>query len=479
MQKTSTIKVVLMGLVALGIAFGVGLWIGQTRERLREFDERSRTNTARFEHRPEKMPGVESVSGDSAHLRLNPKVIESLKVRVAAVRRAPLTEPLVLTGSLFLDSSHLAVVHTRFPGEIVEVGQVPETDAHGNLVMTQGVPSMRQLRAGDHVTKGQLIAVVWSKEIGETKSDLVEALSRKAATKATVERLEGLEKGSVSGQVVREAQQKYQSDVIAVERAERTLRSWRETDEEIKEVYAESARIVSGVTYADSKVRQTWANVEIRAPLSGTVMERNGTVGEIIAIGTDLFTIADLSRMGVLANIYEEDIHKVANLLPEQRSWRVRLKAEPESMPIEGRFEVIGHVVDPSVHTAAVVGWIENPGHRLRTGQFITATVDIPGPTDAVVIPNSAVIDEGTKATVLISADASMRDVRARNVNVIRRGRDFALIQRTPTNRPDTSAFEALLEGELVVTSGNLELYGFLQDRPAELGSRASAEVRH
>ena len=455
--------------VIFAITFGAGMWLGQTREKLSAFDAKISPSHTSHEHRSEKFDGVEAIAGSTGQLRLSPRVIDTLKVQVAAARRAPLTEPLVMTGSLFLDSSHLAVVHTRFPGEIVEVGQVPETDAYGNQIVVDGKPRMRQIRAGDEVQKGQLIAVVWSKEIGETKSDLVEALSRRKASKATVERLEGLEKGSVSGQVVREAQQKHQSDVIAVERADRTLRSWRETDDEIAEVYAESDRICLGISEPDSKVRQTWANVEIRAPLSGTVLERNGTVGEIVATGVDLFTIADISRMGVLANIYEEDIHKLTELPPEKRTWEVRLKAEPESPPILGRFEVIGHVIDPSQHTAAVVGWIQNPGNRLRTGQFITATIELPGPTDAVIIPNSAIIDEGHIATVFVASDASKHEVKARHVAVIRRGRDFALIQSKPSAKV---APDSLQEGEFVVTSGNLELFGYLQDLPTAVGAR-------
>ena len=447
----------------IGAAFGGGYWFGTSSERLKAFDEReSRPKTAHVESHG--LNGVESVPGQPGQLRLSADVIDSLKIRVGAARQAPATEPLLLAGSLFLDSSHLAVVHTRFSGEIVEVGQVPTTDANG--AEAGGSPLMRQLRAGDFVNKGQLIAVIWSKEIGEKKSDLIDAVSRRSASKATLERLEGLEKGSVSGQVVRDARQKYESDVIAVERTERTLRSWRETDDEIAEVYAEAARISRGESPANSNIRTTWANVEIRSPLDGTVLERNVSLGEIVETGIDMFKIADLSRMGVLANVYEEDILKLTSLRPEQRTWKVRLKAEPESDPIDGRIEVIGHVIDPSQHTAAVVGWIDNHGQHLRTGQFITATIELPGPSDAVVVPNSAVIDEGSTATVFVASDASLREVRARRVAVIRRGRDLALIQCSPAQNDSPRAAEPLLKGELVVTSGNLELFGVLQDRP-------------
>ncbi|MBS0204379.1 MAG: efflux RND transporter periplasmic adaptor subunit [Planctomycetes bacterium] len=450
----------ILGLVCLLLAAGFGgYWFGATSERLHKFDE----NEVRHPH-PEsndhQLTGVVVDNKQAGHLTLSPEVIKSLNVQVAAARRAPQTEPLVLAGSLFLDSSHLAVVHTRFTGEVVRVGEVPDSHPANN----SGSDAVRQVRAGDAVKKNDILAVIWSKEIGEKKSDLVESLSRRNSSKATLERLEGLEKGSVSGQVVRDARRQYESDLIAVERAERTLRSWKETEAEIAEVYAEAERIVRGESPKDSRVRETWANVEIRAPLDGVVLERNISLGEIVETGFDMFKIADVSRMGVLANVYEEDISKLTSLPEEQRKWKVRLKAEPESEAISGVFEVIGHVIDPGQHTAAVVGWITNPNQRFRTGQFITATIELPGPSDAILIPNAAVIDQGASATVFVATDSASQDVTARQVSVLRRGRDFALIRQSPV--PNESPFDSLREGELVITSGNLELFGVLQDNP-------------
>lgn len=452
----------IIGLVCLAIVatFGGGYWLGTTSEKLRKFDE----HEAQHPH-PEpnhQLTGVQVDDKQVGHLKLSPDVIKSLNVQVAAARRAPQTEPLVLAGSLFLDSSHLAVVHTRFTGEVVRVGEVPDTNPGEDA--GPGV-KMRQVRAGDSVKKNDIIAVIWSKEIGEKKSDLVESLSRRSASKATLERLESLEKGSVSGQVVRDARRQLESDLIAVERAERTLRSWKETDAEIAEVYAEAERISRGENPKDTVVRETWANVEIRAPLDGMILERNISIGEIVETGFDMFKIADVSRMGVLANVYEEDIPKLTGIPSDQRLWKVRLKAEPESEPICGVFEVIGHVIDPGQHTAAVVGWIKNPGQRFRTGQFITATIELPGPKDIVVIPNSAVIDQGVSATIFVVKNASCKEVEARHVDVLRRGRDFALIRKNPPK--SGPKLDSLTEGELVITSGNLELFGVLQDQPA------------
>ncbi|MDB5387409.1 MAG: family efflux transporter subunit [Planctomycetaceae bacterium] len=418
------------------------------------------------------LTGAEVIPGDIPKLRLSSEAFDALGIELAAVKRATANDSLALTGSLLIDSNRLAYVHSRFSGEVVSIGTIA---AEPHEFSPQHDPT-RPIRVGDMVKKGQLLAVVWSKEVGEKKSDLVDAISRLNSSKTTLERLEALERGSVSVQIVREARRQYEADLIAVDRAERTLRSWRETEEEILEVHQEAVRISKGDKKTDGKhYRESWANVEIRAPLDGTLLENNVSLGEIVDSGMVLFKVADLSRMAVLANVYEEDLPKLTALPPTQRQWRVRLKSDPEATPIEGAFEVIGNVIDPGQHTAAVIGWISNPGDKLRVGQFITAEVRLPVVTDAVIVPNSAVIDEGTRAFVFIAEKSSDREFKMRAVNVLRRGRDFALLARNSDMSAGSKEDHQLLqEGERVVTSGNLELFGVLQDKAALAAAKAN-----
>lgn len=423
--------------------------------------------------KPEAPPAVR-VAGPN-QLQVSPQVKQSLGVRVERASTAPAKNSLTLTGSLFIDSNRLAYVHSRFSGEVTEIGRVPAEpgDPDGTTDPTTG-QTTRPLRVGDRVNEGQQLAVVWSKEIGEKKSDLVEALSRMHSSKSRLDRLEGLSKGTVAAQVIFDARRQYESDMIEVERAERTLRSWKETEEEIAEVYREAGRIEKGEPRAaDGRLEKTWANVEIRAPFSGVVLEKNVTIGEIAETTDNLFKIANMSRMGVLANVYEEDLPRLLALPPELRTWKVRLKAEPDAPPINGKFEVVGNVIDPGQHTAAVIGWIENPGNKLRVGQFITATVELPVHEDVVAVPNSAVIDVGTAAYVFVADGPEARTITMRSVDVVRRGRDLALLRRGPRNAgPDGTESVAagpagsVAVGEMVVTSGNLELFGALQNAP-------------
>ncbi len=417
--------------------------------------------------RPE-VPGAEVIPGDPPRVRLSSEAEAALGVKLAAVQKAPHSHSLLLTGSLLLDSNRLAYVHSRFSGEVVSIGTIsPLAHEFGAQQASQ-----RPIRVGDLVTKGQLLAVVWSKEVGEKKSDLVDALSRVNMSRTTLDRLEALERGSVSVQIVREARRQYEADLISVDRAERTLRSWRETEEEIQEVHKEAERIRNGGKECADRYRESWANVEIRAPLSGTLLENNVSLGEIIDSGMVLFKVADLTRIGVLANVYEEDLPKLTSLSPTQRQWQVRLKSEPEIPAIEGNFEVIGNVIDPGQHTAAVIGWISNPQEKLRVGQFITTEIKLPAVSDAVIVPNSAVIDEGTRAFVFVADKSAAREFKIRQVDILRRGRDFALLAKNSAATAEFAKLHPQLqEGEQVVISGNLELYGVLQDKAATVAS--------
>ena len=120
MSNYSKIKTVASFGVTLALTFGAGMWLGQTRERLNSFDEKHPPVSKSQEHPAEKIEGVYPVAGSRGQLRLSTQVVDTLKIQMAAARRAPLTEPMVLTGSLFLDSSHLAVVHTRFPVKLLK-----------------------------------------------------------------------------------------------------------------------------------------------------------------------------------------------------------------------------------------------------------------------------------------------------------------------------------------------------------------------
>ena len=85
-------------------------------------------------------------------------------------------------------------------------------------------------------------------------------------------------------------------------------------------------------------MEQHWAEVEIRAPFDGVILERNATLGDIVTTDLDLFKIADLSKLGVMVNAFEEDLPSLEALPPDARQWTVHLKSQPRTAGVSWQF---------------------------------------------------------------------------------------------------------------------------------------------
>ncbi|HEX3871154.1 MAG TPA: hypothetical protein VHV77_11990, partial [Pirellulales bacterium] len=135
---------------------------------------RKREQAVKHVEPAEALPHVELVASMANTLEVPHEVAGVMHLKTVEVESAPPPTPLKLEGSLFLDPNRLTHVHTRFPGEVVELGTFTRSAASEHA----GRRDERTLRFGDQVEKGQLLAVVWSKDLGEKKSEMIDALSR-------------------------------------------------------------------------------------------------------------------------------------------------------------------------------------------------------------------------------------------------------------------------------------------------------------
>ena len=356
-------------------------------------------------------------------------------------------------GCLAMDSNRLARVHSRFAGEVVSIGRKADPTAS-----SQGAG--RTLRYGDPVRKGDLLAVVWSKDLGEKKSELVDALSKLRADEVALRNLEeGYRTGSFPESRVLEVRRTVEADRVAADRAERTLRAWRVGDEEIAAVREEARKL--GRPDGKRGDLAQWARVEVRAPRAGVVLEKNVVVGDIVDTTTDLFKIGDLSRLVVWAHVYEEDL-PLLERLPKPIPWRVHVSARAGAS-CQGTLDQVGSVIDPNQHTALVTGHVENPTGELKVGQFVTVSVDLPAPTGEVELPPDAVVEDGRESVVFVQTDAAGQQFELRKVQVVRRLREAVYVRAEPNGvRP----------GQRVVTSGALLLREALDTLPRETATK-------
>ena len=102
--------------------------------------------------------------------------MKALGVRVVAAQAVVKPRSLDLQGSLALDTNRLVRVHSRFAGEVIDLGETPKPGA----AHAKCKDSFPLSGFGDHVAKDQLLAVVWCKDLGEKKSELADALSQLA-----------------------------------------------------------------------------------------------------------------------------------------------------------------------------------------------------------------------------------------------------------------------------------------------------------
>jgi cobalt-zinc-cadmium efflux system membrane fusion protein len=141
------------------------------------------------------------------------------------------------------------------------------------------------------------------------------------------------------------------------------------------------------------------SRIPLRAPLSGTVIERHVTEGQFIQPDSNpLVTIADLSTVWVLADVFERDLRRV----------RVGQRAEvtAAAYPDQGfvaRVSRISDVLDPATRTVKVRFLVSNPGARLKPEMFATVNLFLNESARGLSVPAKAVFTEGESHFVYVS----------------------------------------------------------------------------
>jgi cobalt-zinc-cadmium efflux system membrane fusion protein len=413
---------------------------------------------------------VKAVENDPNSLQLSQEVVEQMKIKTVEVRPADAHRPLQLGGSLALDPDRQTRVRSRFAGEVIRIDNVADVNN------PQGTKP-RPLQFDDHVSANQHLGVVYSKDLGEKKSELVDAISQLRLDEENLVGIEDLYKrGATTEVVVRQARRNVEQDQIAVSKAERTLRAWRLADDEIEEVKREAERVTARKGQRDKEKEAGWARVDLVSWIAGTIVEKNATVGEIVDTTTVLFQIADMTKLRVWVNVPEEDLpairaaqdEKVKN--GEMLHWTISFPTFPNVKPQGGTIEAISPVIDSTQHTALAMGTIDNPVDPtngkgvLYAGQFIEASMTLKAPKDAVSIPSAALLDDGTEPVVFVQTNAEKPVFTMRRVVVLKRYNDVSQIKMTLNPEEIKKGYQPLTPGERVVSVSALELRAALED---------------
>jgi cobalt-zinc-cadmium efflux system membrane fusion protein len=142
--------------------------------------------------------------------------------------------------------------------------------------------------------------------------------------------------------------------------------------------------------------------VNVYAPTSGVVVAQNianaGAAGVGLAGSATAFTIADLSQVWVICDVYENDIPK----LQLGQEAKITFNSYPDR-PLKGRISDIGPILDPSLRTAKVRIEVANPGF-LKLGMFAAATFTSRTREEHAVVPADAVLHLHDRDWVFVPA---------------------------------------------------------------------------
>jgi cobalt-zinc-cadmium efflux system membrane fusion protein len=244
---------------------------------------------------------------------------------------------------------------------------------------------------GDHVKKGDALAAVDSPDFAAA----ISAYHKAIATAQTNRRLADLDKDLLqhNGVAQKEATQA-ETDAVNAE---------ADRDAALQALVGLSVPAETIKQIQDGK-NVTHAEGFIRSPIAGTVVEKLITPGELLQAGTTpSFTVANLSKMWVMAQIFGSDLASVSVGDSAQVSGGIDSKILP------GKVDNISALVDPDTRSVAVRVVIDNPGDILKKQMYVRVRIQAQQTSSGLLVPVSAVVrdDENLPFVYLVEADGS------------------------------------------------------------------------
>jgi membrane fusion protein, heavy metal efflux system len=149
---------------------------------------------------------------------------------------------------------------------------------------------------------------------------------------------------------------------------------------------------------------------QVRAPIDGTLALMDVASGESVEEGQLLFSVIDLDRVWLVANVFEPDVPRVEGA---HGAWfTIEGYAQPFTVDeSSGKLVTIGRVVDPRTRTVPVIFEVDNSAGKLRIGNFTKVLIATGAPKKALAIPESALVEDAGKSTayVMIEGEAFER----------------------------------------------------------------------
>jgi cobalt-zinc-cadmium efflux system membrane fusion protein len=279
-------------------------------------------------------------------------------VRIKEVEVSSEATPTEATGKVAFDEGRVSRVGAPVSGRILEL----------------------RVQPGDHVRKGQPLVVIASPDAESAFADWIAARADAVLAEKNLERQRRL----LADQAVS------QKEVLQAEGDATKARAAR--------ARALGRLEVLGISPDDPNGRPS--RYLLRSPIDGVVVERPANPGMEVRAdsGASLVTVADLTRLWVLADVFERDVGSVT----AGGRAEVRVAAWPGRV-WQGKIAHVGDVVDPQTRTVKVRVEVQNPEQRLKPEMFARVTLSGGTAAQGLTVPAQAVLTDGAASAVVVA----------------------------------------------------------------------------
>ncbi len=333
-------------------------------------------------------PGLNTIT-------ISPERLQTIGVKFELVKPRPLEKAIRTVGRVEIDERRLA---------------------HVNIKLEGWIDKLYVNSTGQRVKQGEILFTIYSPELVATQEEYLLALKGgKALGKSEFPEVA---EGATS----------------LLEVTRRRLRLWDITEDHIQDL---------------EHTGMVLKTLPIHSPATGTVVKKVAVAGMRVNPGDELYTIADLSHIWIMADIYEYELPSIR----VGQTARVTLSYDPRAA-LTARVGFIYPTLDPQTRTAKVRFELDNPGEKLKPDMY--ANVELKIPLGArLAIPRDAVLESGERHVIFIHHGGGKLEWR--NVKLGAQAGDWVEV------------LDGLKEGDHIVTSAN-----FLIDSESQLKAAVS-----
>lgn len=344
--------------IAAGIMLALGILFWQKGGAGAESASESKEKTA-GKAVPSKEGSAEDKKGEHADdkpglVKMTPQQIQGAGVVTARAGAAIVETAVVLPGEVRFNEDLTAHVVPRVAGVVESVS----------------------VALGQNVKKGQVLAIVASREVAELRSVALAAEKRVAFARVTYEREKKLWEEKISAQ----------QDYLQAEQAYR--------EAQIDAASARSKLTALGAGAGSGAINR----FELRAPFDAVVVEKHLARGEAVKEDANAFVLSDLSKVWVEIVVSAKDLPSV------RVGQKVTIRPAAGDESITGKINYVGNLLGEQTRTATARVQIDNPGLAWRPGLFVNVSLVRGSKNAPVTVASDAIQTLEGKTVVFVKA---------------------------------------------------------------------------